>query len=69
MRDYDDVTLMIECLGLAEKKVDTEAWRGRTSKEARAMDKWGQSPIYTVSHDQQETERSPFRVSEVEEPK
>jgi len=37
------------------------------SKEARAMGKWGQSPIYTVSHDSQEIERSPFRVSEVEE--
>jgi hypothetical protein len=39
------------------------------SKEAWAMGKWGQSPIYTVSHDPQEIERSPFRVSEVEEPK
>lgn len=33
------------------------------------MGKWGQSPTYTVSHDPQEIERSPFRVSEVEEPK
>jgi len=33
------------------------------------MGKWGQSPTYTVSHDPQEIERSPFRVLEVEEPK
>jgi hypothetical protein len=37
--------------------------------EARAMGKWGQSPIYTVSHDPQEIEKSPFRVSEVEDRK
>ena len=35
-----------------------------TSKEARAMGKWGQIPTYTVSYDPQEIERSPFRVSE-----
>jgi len=29
--------------------------------EARAMGKWGQSPIYTVSHGPQEIEKSPFR--------
>src|SRR3954465_8745743 len=28
---------------------------------ARAMGKWGQSPIYTVSHGPQEIEKSPFR--------
>jgi hypothetical protein len=29
--------------------------------KARAMGKWGQSPIYTVSHGPQEIEISPFR--------
>jgi hypothetical protein len=69
VRDYNDITFMIECPGSAGKKVDTQAYRERTSKEARAMGKWGQSPTYTVSHDPQEIERSPFQVSEVEEPK
>lgn len=60
---------MIKYPGLAGKKVDTQAYRGKTSKEARAIGKWGQSPTYIVSHDPQEIERSPFQVSEVEEPK
>ena len=57
-RDCDD---MIECLGSAGKKVNTQAQRGRMSKEARAVDRWGQSPTYTASYDPQETERSSFR--------
>ena len=57
-RDCDD---MIECLGSAGKKVNTQAQRGRMSKEARAVDRWGQSPTYTASYDPRETERSSFR--------
>jgi len=62
---------MIECSGSAGKRVNTQAQRGSMSKEvkARAMDRWGQSPTYTASHDPQEIERSPFLASEVEEPK
>jgi hypothetical protein len=54
---------MIECPGSAGKRVNTQAQRGGTSKEAkaRAMDRWGQSPTYTASHDPREIERSPFR--------
>jgi hypothetical protein len=33
---------------------------GRTSKEARAMDSWRQSPVCTARHDPQEIGRSPF---------
>jgi hypothetical protein len=59
VRDCDDITLMIECQGSAGKKVDTQAQRGRTSKEARAMGKWDKAP-YTVSHDPQEIGKSIF---------
>src|SRR5271163_1783630 len=54
---------MIECPGSAGKRVNTQAQRGRTSKEAKAreMDRRRQSPTYTASHDPQEIERSPFR--------
>src|SRR5256885_3427510 len=39
---------MIECPGSAGKRVNTQAQRGRSSKEAkaRAVDRWGQSPTY-----------------------
>jgi hypothetical protein len=51
---------MIECPGWAAKKVNSQAQRGRMSKEVRAMDRWEQSPTYAASQDPQEVERSPF---------
>jgi hypothetical protein len=58
--DCDDISLMIECLGSARKRVNTQAQRGRMSKEAKArtMDRWGQSLTYVASHHPREIERS-----------
>jgi len=52
---------MIECLGLAGKRVNTQAQRGRMSKEAkvRTMERWGQSLTYVASYHPREIERSP----------
>jgi hypothetical protein len=62
---------MTECLDWAGKRVNTQAQRGRTSKEAKArtMDRWEQNPTYVVSHDPQGIERSPFLASAVGVPK
>jgi hypothetical protein len=61
---------MIEGPGSAGKRINTQAQRERESKEAkvRAIDRWGQSPIYTASHDPRETE-SPFRGQRSRSPK
>jgi hypothetical protein len=51
---------MIECPGWAAKKVNSQAQRGRISKEVREIDRWEQSPTYAASQDPQEVERSLF---------
>jgi hypothetical protein len=45
---------MIECPGWAAKKVNSQAQRGRMSKEVRAMDRWEQSPTYAASQGPQD---------------